>query len=175
MSVVDLTSTKIHLNVTVSTYDAELQTFIDRAESLLAKKIGPLSSAATTSKVPGDAAELRLPVTPVISLTSVTSNAGAVATLADLTVRDDLVEYTIGGYFSAPWYTVVYNAGRATLPEHLKLAVVELVRHLWETQRGAGRPGSRQSEAASNTLASAAYTLPFRVVELIADDLQVGI
>jgi hypothetical protein len=55
------------------------------------------------------------------------------------------------------------------------MAIRELVRHLWRTQRGpTRRPGSEPSESVSNTVPGAAYVLPFRVVELITPHVQVG-
>jgi hypothetical protein len=57
----------------------------------------------------------------------------------------------------------------------LLMAVKELVRHMWQTQRGpTRRPGSQPSESAANTVPGAAYLLPFRVSELIAPHLQPG-
>lgn len=55
---------------------------------------------------------------------------------------------------SAPW-----AAGE--LPADLRLAVIELTRHLWQTRRGPTARGQAET-------AGAAYTLPFRVTQLLA-------
>lgn len=148
MSALDLATAKQHLNITVATYDTELQATIDAAEGLIAKICGPLASTATTSKVDGGgrSRSLALPVMPVISLTSVTGNAGEVVAVSDLSVLPpNQVVYTLGGAcFPSAWYTVVYQAGRATVPVGLLFAVKEMVRHLWTSQQGAGRPGNQQ-------------------------------
>jgi len=145
MSVVTVPETKTHLNLTVATYDAELQTFIDRAEAALAKRIGPLSSTAKTERVRGWCTVLRLSHTPIISLTSVTAIEGTTVSTSQLTTMPGgRVEFTQSGYFASRFYDVAYQAGRATLDDDLKLIVLELVRLLWgSSQRGSGgRPGS---------------------------------
>lgn len=177
MSAVSLTRVKEHLNITVTDHDGELQRVLDRAEKRLARKVGPLAATSTTSRVSGGDCELVLPVTPVISLTSVTPVGGTALTVGDLYCSPaGVVSYSTGGYFGDRAYVVVYSAGRTELPEHLEGAVVELVRHLWDTQRGSSRrPGSNPSDSTSNTLPGAGHALPFRVSEMIADDLQVGL
>lgn len=176
-SVLSVADAKAHLNITVVTYDAELQTVIDAAEAAIGRATGPLQATATTAVVDGGRT-LTLPTTPVVSLTSVTDSGGGLASLADLRATPSgVVSIVGGGSFSAPYYTVIYQAGRtvnATTNADLYAAIKELVRHLWQSQRGSGgRPGSQASDAASNTIPGAAYLLPFRVSELIAPHIQV--
>lgn len=146
MSVVTLAEAKAHLNITVSTYDTELQDFLNRAEAALGQRIGPLASVAKTERVRGWCSVLRLSFTPVISLTSVTSIEGNTIPTSQLTTPPGgRVEYAQYGYFPSRWYDVVYQAGRASLSDDLKLTVLELVRRLWTTQRGGSRrPGSEE-------------------------------
>lgn len=177
MSVLLLADAKAHLNITATTHDAELQDMIDAAEAVISKRCGPLAPTATTSLVRTSGLALVLPVTPVVSLTSVTPLGGGALTLADLTLDGGagVVTYTSGASFASSRYEVVYSAGRATCPDDLLMAVKELVRHFWDTQRGPSRrPGSTASDAASNTIPGAAYLLPFRVSELIAPHLSPG-
>ena len=175
MSTLTLTEAKQHLNITVTTYDAELQTFIDSAEAAIAKRCGPLAATSTTVRVRGGCS-LSLPVTPTISLTSVTPVLGSALTLADLHLEPSgEVTYNTGAVFPAPWYDVVYSAGRSSVPADLLAAVKELLRHLWTTQRGgSARPGGPVSDALSNTIPGSAYTFPIRVEQLIAPHAQVG-
>lgn len=178
MSVVALTEVKTHLNLTVTTHDAEVQSFIDSAEAAIGERVGPLASATRTVRVRGESRTLVLPVAPAVSLTSVTpADSSTALTLSDLYLdaAAGLVRYESGATFGARHYDVVYEAGRATCPADLKLAVKELVRHLWTTQRGvAARPFSRESEGPSNTLPGAAYVFPFRVEQLLAPHEQPG-
>lgn len=177
MSVLTLAQAKAHLNVTGGQQDVEVQSMIAAAEAAIAKRCGPLSSTSTTVRVAGGSPELVLPVTPAVSLTSVTPVDGSALTLSDLYLDTGagLVTYNSGAGFSSRLYDVVYNAGRTTVPDDLLMAVKELVRHMWATQRGpTRRPGSTPSEAVANTVPGAAYALPFRVSELIAPHLQHG-
>lgn len=178
MSVLTLAEAKAHLNLgTVATYDAELQDTIDEAEAAIAQRCGPLSSTAKTVRVRGYGDALALPTTPAVSLTSVTPVGGTALTLSNLYLdtASGVVTYDRGGVFSFPNYTVVYQAGRSSTPDDLMRAVKELVKHLWATQRGASRAASPTSEAYSNTLPGTAFAFPFRVEQLIAPHLQVGV
>lgn len=177
MSVVTLARVKTHLNITATTHDGELQSVIDASEAAIAEKCGPLASTATTARVRGGGYGLVLPVIPAVSLTSVTPADSTALTLSDLYLDTEagVVTYDSGASFTARYYDVVFSAGRATCPADLQLAVLELVRHVWTTQRGPTmRPGSRESEAASNTIPGAAYIFPFRVEQLIAPHMQPG-
>jgi hypothetical protein len=167
MSVVLLADAKAYLNITVTTYDTELQGFIDAAEAAIAVRCGSLTSVPVTEQTNSACRVLMLSSLPVVSITSITSLAGAVASLSDLVV-DKRAGVVTG--LARDTYTVVYQAGRASVPEDLKMAVKELVRHLWTTQRGAGvRPGSAIIEPTST-----GYLLPYRVQELMAPYVQPG-
>lgn len=175
MSVLTLAQAKTHLNITVNTYDTELQAFIDTAEAVLAQHCGPLEATSFTERIDGGVGTLVLRRSPVIELTSVTPYLGSALTLTDLYLdtTTGLVTYNSGAGFTAGYYTVVYSAGRSSCPADLLMAVKELVRHLWQTQRGgASRPGSQPLETA---LPGAGYLLPYRVQELIAQHRQIAL
>lgn len=178
MSVLDSTDAAAYLNIGGNQHTAELQTMIDAAEAAIAQRCGPLTSTATTARVRGGGYVLVLPTTPAVSLTSVTPVGGTALTVGDLYLdtRAGLVTYNLGAGFPSSLYDVVYNAGRVTCPADLLMAVKELVRHMWKTQRGpTRRPGSEPSESTANTVPGAAYMLPNRVLELIGPHLQAGI
>lgn len=169
MSTVTLADAKLYLGITGTASDVELQTFIDTAEAMIGKRCGPIAATATTSRVRGGGYALPLPVTPAISLTSVTPADGAALTLADLYIDQGagVVTYNSGASFPVRYYTVVYSAGRTTCPADLLTAVKELLRHLWDTQRGPRNPRVEP-------VPGAAHSLPYRVTELIAPHIQPG-
>jgi hypothetical protein len=178
MSVLTLALAKTHLNIAVTTHDAELQTVIDTAEAVIAQHCGPLEATAVTERAWGGVCQLVLGTSPAISLTSVTPYQGSALTLADLYLDTaaGLVTYNSGAAFTARYYTVVYSAGRASCPADLLMAVKELVRHQWATQRGpSGRPGSPASSETANTIPGAAYMFPHRVMQLIAPHRQTAL
>lgn len=178
MSVLSLALAKTHLNISVSTYDTELQTFIDAAEAAIAKRCGPLAATAVTDRLAGGGGCLILKTCPAISLTSVTpSDGGAALTVGDLYLEPatGIVTYNASRGFSYRYYTVVYSAGRSTVPDDLLLAVKEQVRALWEdSQRGDADRTSGEGYM-SNTILGSEFGLSFEVSRLIRPHLQVAI
>jgi len=174
MSVLDLASVKAHLNITVATYDAELQTFIDGCEAAVAEKTGPLTSVATTERVSGAARGLVLRTTPVVSLTSVTPVNGSAYSLTLLTVDKSagVIEWLSGARFQTGWYDVVFQAGRATVPEDLKLGIKDLIRDNWvHSQRGA-RPARPTADEVPSPWASVTFSTA--VMQKLSPHIQVG-
>ncbi len=175
MSVVSLTEAKTHLNMESATAEkeTELASFVARAEAAIVARMRELEPTAATARVDGGGRRgLTLPTGQAIaSVQSVTTVGGVSLDMADLFVKESsgVIEYDDGRSFTARAYDVAYTAGFLVTPEDLRLAVLELVRHLWDTQRAGGsrRVGSGGSDSAANTLPGAAHTLPFRVVELL--------
>ena len=177
MSVLSLAEVKLHLNITVATYDAELQTFIDACEDATAEKCGPLTSVATTERVKGGGTGLVIRETPVVSLTSVTPVGGSAygLTLLNVDKSAGVVEWLSGARFSTGWYDVVYQAGRATVSNDLKLAIKDLIRDNWaDSQRGPSRRPGTQSDGLSNTLPAYAVTFSTAVMQKMNPHIQVG-
>jgi len=166
VAVLTLAEAKTHLNITADTYDAELATVVDAAESVLTARCGPLVSMAETRRVNAGGPELVLPSMPVVSLTSVTPVNGTVLPLTDLHLNTltGVVRYNTGASFPVGAYDVVYEAGRTVLPDDLLYALKELTRHLWSSSQrgGSRRPGSEAMAANPAT-----YLLPYAVQSLI--------
>lgn len=178
MSVLTLPEVKTHLGIdaAVATFNTELTTFIARAESAISRPVGPLAPEEKTERVRGCDTVLYLSFPPIVSLTSVTAVDGVAVPAGQLTpTSGGRVEFTQAGSFPSRFYDVVYQSGWSTLPDDLKLAVLELVRHMFDTRRGGGaaRTGSAQSERTSNTVPAAAYIFPWRVEQLLAPFLPV--
>lgn len=173
MSALSLAEAKTHLNMTGDAQDEELESTIAAAEAAIVALIGPLEPVSATDYISThglDSFGLRL--LPVLSLTSITPAGGTAMNLTDVRVEHDsgLVSFIGGrGSWTASEYTVVYQAGRDPVPADLLMAVRELVRHFWSTQRGpTRRPGASPSDALANTIPGAAYALPIRVSQLLA-------
>lgn len=178
MSVVDLGTARTFLKITGTDDDAKLQVYIDGAEAAIAQRVGPLEATPVTDRIVPSGSALRLPTSPVISLTSVTPADGTALTLSDLYLDQDagVVTYNNGIDFLARYYTVVYSAGRDTCPNDLKLAVLEQIRDNWTTAQrgGANRPAPAKSTEVSNTVAGANYELGYKVSQLIAPHIRPG-
>lgn len=173
MAVVTVPEAKAHLNIQGAAQDGDIQGFIDVAEAVIAHHVGPLEPVSMTATVAGGGRSLVLPTAPVISVESVTPHEGteldSTLLLSDLAVG--VVSYYDGGWFGDRQYVVEFTAGRDVCPPDLLLAVKELLRHLWKTQRG----GTRRPGSADEGTPPAAFMLPNRVVELLAPHMQVSV
>lgn len=174
MSAVTLADVKAHLNMTGSGNDTELQRFIDVAETAIGNRVGPLTPVARVEKHNGGANVLILNSPRAVSLTSITYADGTTSTLSDydLDTATGIVYWNYGtaGRFPSGTrqVTVTYQAGWSSLPADLVHAVKELVRHLWETQRGANT-GSRPGFNDSDDVTVPDYGMwPPRVQQLVA-------
>src|SRR5881392_2778621 len=138
MTVLSLDEALDHLNMDSDAAAFELEPMIEAAEALIAQRVGPLESTTVTCTVASVGPALVLPIAPVVSLTSVTSLYDATTVdVSDLTVNLSsgvVTSNTFGSAFTATAgaYTVVYQAGRTTVPADLLLAIKEMVRHLWK-------------------------------------------
>lgn len=178
MSTVKLEEAKAHLNITTGNHDGELQAMLTAAEAAIEERVGPLGPVTITERLHGTGYPVALRHYPIISLTSVTPVGGAAydTVALDLDETTGTLTFASGSSIGAGRYDVVYVAGRASLPADLRMAVLELVRHFWDTQRGpTRRPGSTASDSASNTIPGAAYIFPFRVEQLLAPHTQLAI
>jgi hypothetical protein len=82
---------------------------------------------------------------PVADLLSIGYRSGA--TTSDLLLTDyeldadtGIVRLASGGWFAGS-YRVTYSVGRPTVPAAVRLAILVIAAHLWETQRGAAPVG----------------------------------
>ena len=170
MSVVLLSDAKEFLNMTGTTDDAELQAMLDRTEAVLAARVGPLGTVTVTGEVHTGPGPLVLRQWPVLSVESATSDGTAVTDL-DLDTDTGVLYGSFG--CSRRGVKVAYTAGRSLLPADLEAAVLELLRHLWMSQRVPGtRRGFSTGDPDERTLAGVtSYLLPYRVQTLIEPHL----
>lgn len=167
MATVDLAAVKAHLNITGPDDDTELETFLNAALAMVTTVVGPLSGSATGRCVSVfdmlAGSVMPLPTMPVQSVETITG----IWDPTPLTVSDYTLDSATGLMYGVPpgVYVVDYTAGWATLPDDLALGILELVRHLWLSQRGGGvRTGLGQPDVASPM----SYAIPNRVLELLA-------
>lgn len=172
MSALDLDDVKEYLGGGISDdKNAELQTVIDAAEAAVGNLVGPLEPVTVTERVwPSGDGSLFLARNPALSLASVTPRDSDPLDVDGLDLDAGVVTQLSGCWFSggAGPFTVVYQAGWDTLPADIRLAALELVRHLWATQRGSGNARPRPQGDLSNTLPGSAYALPIRVEQMLA-------
>lgn len=152
---VPLAEVKDHLNIpsTTTTYDTELQRFIDSACEVVEGVVGPVSQRSVTEMRSGGGSTIALAITPVMSVTSVTES-GRVIPSAGYSLNDGLLTRVVG-YWSSCWLpgtnniTVTYVVGRAVVPASVLDGTKELIRLNWRPQTGGS--GSVFNQGADNT------------------------
>ena len=133
MTLLTLAEAKTALNITVTTYDTELQDYIDGTIAAVEYLCGPTSSTGATEVIHG-AGALVLTNTPVLTVTSVT---GDLVGARDMTyIRFDADSGVVRAKASVipllpDWYTVVYTYGRSSVPAAMKQAAKVILKHQW--------------------------------------------
>jgi hypothetical protein len=177
ISLIGLAEGKLHLGITVTTYDDEIANFLMASAELVEDRAGPCVRRDFTDRVydPDGSAELLLPRSPVLAVTSVTSKwpggpSWAAADLAPDLAAGVVAQASRGLFWLGPW-DVLYTCGRVQIPERLLHAQKEQLRHLWETQRGADPPQLLGGEETFTTSAGFTFSVPRRVTELLGGDM----
>ena len=172
-----------HLNIpAASANQEEIRRFIDAAQDLAENYVGAVLGRRTISseKYDGNTDVLRLRNPRAISITSVYENGELLDSsqyLLDPTgqrlyrlTTSSLSSSAFGayGYWAAGVnsVSVTYVAGYTVTPPAVQQGVLEILRHLWQTQRGVtnvmSRTGTGDDFYTGNT-----YSLPRRAMELL--------
>jgi hypothetical protein len=163
--------------------DDELLNFLAAVTEVIESKVGPCVRRTVTQRAAAQGGpQIVLTQAPVISVTSVTSvwAGGPTWTGNSLVLDTDagIVTTQLGAvpFYYGPW-DVVHTVGRAVIPERYQHAAKELLRHLWDTQRGELEAGplSASSGETFTTSAGWAFSIPNRVLEMLTDDMTPAI
>jgi hypothetical protein len=184
-SILSLAEAKAHLSAgSVTSWtidDDELRNFLAAVTEVIESKAGPCVRRTITQRVAASSGcQLVLNQPPVISVTSVTSvwTGGPAWTGTSLILDADagIVTTQLGAipFYYGPW-DAVYVAGRTIVPERILHAAKELLRHLWETQRGQLAAPILGGGETFTTSTGQAFSIPYRVLELLADDVTPAI
>ena len=173
-----LSQVKSHLNIVESSVvdDDELRAFILAATGLIEGVVGPLSRRPVTAEVHhGGRANVLLKQAPVLSVTGCRENGVTLSSDNYSIDPESGVLTRVSGYLAYTWYegfnniSVDYVAGRSIIPADLAHAVLELVRHLWTTQRGSVR-----RSGTDDYVPGAGFSMPNRVREMLNRYQQVN-
>lgn len=194
--IVSLADAKRHLRMTTTADDAELTDTIAEATAIVEDIIGPcLARVITDESHDGGTENITLRTTPIVSVESVTvwvAQTPYVHTYDPLAVNTTF--HTFGWRAAGPYESgtivftssgfpvpsfigrqnvlVSYTAGRSSLSPTIVRGSKELIRHLWETQRGRsmGRPVPGYDEQLTTT--ASGYTVPNRVLEALRGQMM---
>lgn len=182
ISIVGLDEVKSHLNIpaTNTDLDEELRRFVDAATDLAENYVGCVLGRQTFTDelYDGNTDIIRLRNPRAMQITSV-YESGRLLTSDNYTLDPSgqrLLRITTGSiagpnYFGiwAPGANnikISYVSGFINPPASAKQGVLELVRHLWQTQRGAMNVLTR-NQSGDDFYPSSTYSLPRRCMELL--------
>jgi hypothetical protein len=166
--VLSVAEVKAHLNVTDYADDSEILAFIDAAVGIAEGVVGSIENRTVTETHNGGRATVCLNVPPVVSVSAVTENGTSVAASGWDVSTNGVLTRTSGystGVFTSGFnnVSVTYVSGRSSIPADLRHALKELVRHLWETQRGS----TTRKRSGDDYQPGAGFSLPNRVAEVL--------
>ena len=179
IGVVSLDEVKAHINypASITTDDAELMRFIDAGIEVAQNYTGLILGRQTfTENYDGKDYLIRLRHPKAISITSITESGTALASTAYYLDYNGQRVYRLGssnfgstnsyGYWANGVQNIVitYVAGFVKPPAVARQGTLEIIKHLWESQRGSksviGKPNDDYSP-------SVTYSLPRRIAELL--------
>jgi len=178
--IVSLAAVRAHLGITSTVTDERLREHLLLASEMCESYTRRTYRQTTVTELhDGGTDTILLRRSPVQSVTSVTVSGGLVAAAdwtADLTgclIRRNTSSgsaYWVGGNQNV---SVVYVAGATSVPWKVRQACLELVRHLWDSQRG-GYSIPKQQGAGDDWDPRQGYSVPRRVAELLDFDIGPG-
>ena len=167
---VGLDDVKRHLNITASTSDEELRAVLfaatAAAEDYLNRPLRRMNKTRTFYSPIGNGRILTLSQPDIASITAITEDGEALtADDYDADLNAGIVR-RVGNAWEYP--TVVQYVTVGLDSPAIRQAVLELCRHLWETQRGSLPLMPRGVDGMDTYNPAMSYSLPRRVTELLA-------
>jgi hypothetical protein len=182
ISIVSLDEVKSHLNIPASNtdLDEELRRFVDAATDLAENYVGCVlgRQVFTDELYDGNTDIIRLRNPRALSITSVYENDQLISSENySLDPTGQRLSRITTGSISGPNYFGIWSPGANSVkisyisgftnpPAAAKQGVLELVRHLWQTQRGAMNVLTR-NQSGDDFYPTATYSLPRRCMELL--------
>ena len=182
LSIVALDEVKAHLNIPAANtdLDEELRRFVDAASDLAENYVGCVlgRQVFTDELYDGNTDIIRLRNPRALSITSV-YESGTLLTSTNYAVDSSgqRISRITTGSIAGPNYfgiwapganniKISYVAGFINPPAAAKQGVLEIIRHLWQTQRGAMSVISR-NQTGDDFYPGSTYSLPRRCMELL--------
>lgn len=176
--ILSLADGKAHLNISSTTHDEELRSWLETVTSVVEHFAGACVRRTVTEDhdhLPVYGAEaVALRTTPALSLTSVLAvlDSGTDYAVADLDLdgTTGLVRRLDGGRMYGP-LRITYVVGRAVVPANISAAARIILQHLWRTQYGASRGlpsiGGGEDFNVTEPIPGLGYAVPNRALQLL--------
>lgn len=175
---VTLDQLKAHLQMTAGAGadDDELTMHLEGATDVCEGEIGAILTRSYTERITGTGGVLIASYRPLVEVTSVADVDGTTYDPADLDVDRSGVIRRLSGTFARGRYDLEYVSGSAEdaadVPSAVKIAVMIVAGHMWETQRGRQArqgfiPGEGVTPVDQGALILSGFSLPRRALELL--------
>lgn len=171
--VLSMAEARAHLNLTDTNDDEELRSWLETVTRVVESQVGDVVVKTVGPERQSGGRSLWLRRRPVLSVTSIGPwlTSGSTYTPADVRATESgRVELLSGGCFTGGPFAVLYQVGRTTLTANIRDGSKIILKHCWETQRGAS---ALPMQAADDTgfIPGFAFAVPNRAIELLAPDL----
>lgn len=182
LGIVSLDEVRQHLNIKVvdNDLDEEIRRFMDAASDLAENYVGCVLGRQTfvNELYDGNTDIIRLRNPRAMSITSVYENGALIPAAGYSLDPSGQRLYRIStGSISGPNYfgiwapganniQISYVSGFVNPPASAKQGVLEIIRHLWQTQRGAANVMTR-NQIGDDFAATSTFSLPRRAMELL--------
>jgi len=149
------------------TRDDELLTCLTSASEWAAWRIGgPLAVQTFTERVYANGCHIQQRHHPLVAVASITPQDGTALPATAYIVDTTNSQIELRGAFYGP-HTLVYSAGLTAIRRGLRLAGMEVAKHLWNVQNGSGGRGFTPDEVTPTPFG---FAIPNRAEELIGAD-----
>ncbi|MGH8867812.1 MAG: hypothetical protein ACRDYU_07435 [Actinomycetes bacterium] len=176
-ALISVADAKEQLNITSEVSDEELRGWLESATSICEVYRGPLLKRERVEVLRGGRHTLKLASYPVLEIASVVPLLDGLADVAVADLRPDehtgLVWYRDGRCFPHGRYRWTYEAGRTVVSAATLDAVKIIVKHMWQTQRGA-YPTRRVTDDDLVVVPGLGYLIPNRARSLLEAEAQPG-
>lgn len=169
--VATLAEFKTHLNRADTADDTELTFFLTAASLWTEYAIGGPLDVQTFTEIHWVDGGMIVPrKRPLVAITSITPDQGTALSSSAYFANTGtgIIEFRYGA--TRNWHTVVYTAGLSSISERIKLAGLEVARHLWLVQNGSAGRGFPGDELVPTPMG---FAVPRRAMELIAAGDQI--
>ncbi|MDN3356080.1 hypothetical protein [Actinomadura sp. DC4] len=173
-ALVSLADAKEQLNITGGSDDAELMRVLQSVTAPVERIVGSVVRRSWTETVDGGHPKIALQHFPVLSITQVAESGSVLAQSAYMVNLDAGVLTRVSGGAATRWrpgasnIAVTYDAGRVITGANVRQAVLVILQHLWDTQRGGFNTSPRDSDTYDPRFG---YSIPRRALELLGEPI----
>lgn len=165
LDIVTLAEAKTFLNIEADETDEddELQSFITAMTNVIEAEVGPVVQREETAIMDGSWSNgVKAPRWPIVSVTSgAYLSDDQVVDVTAMVPSKGLIVARNGASMPSVSWQMTYQAGRPSIPSHIKKGALEVLKLAWATQRGQEAPAFLISYRAAAWFKGESFSLGF--------------